>query len=89
MAESSSCPASNIGIFFLVNQVTYTYSNQVRTDSLQFFLRLVQKSFKLGLLVGEVSIDVVDLDHNAVLQAGSLTLADVKAQQMLRRSKVI
>ncbi|XP_064100756.1 neural-cadherin-like [Macrobrachium nipponense] len=38
--------------------------------------------------VGEVSITVVDLDLNAVMNSGSLMLADVRSQQMLRKSKV-
>ena len=44
MNKNQCCPASIGGIFFLVNLDTFAYSNQLRTDSLQFFLGLAQKT---------------------------------------------
>ena len=50
LEKNQSCPACTSSIFFLVNLDTFTYSNQLKTDSLQFFPRLVTKSLNFGIL---------------------------------------
>ena len=40
----------------MVNLDTFAYSNQLRTDSLQFFLGLAQKTSNLGLLTMETTV---------------------------------
>ncbi|XP_064100761.1 neural-cadherin-like [Macrobrachium nipponense] len=48
----------------------------------------VYDRFREELAVGQVIITVVDLDLSAVMNSGSLTLANIQSQQMLRKNKI-
>ncbi|XP_064099901.1 neural-cadherin-like isoform X2 [Macrobrachium nipponense] len=48
----------------------------------------VYDEFRRETAVGVVNITVVDLNFSAVMKSGSLTIADIKAQQMLGTGKV-
>ena len=63
MNKNQCCPASIGGIFFLVNLDTFAYSNQLRTDSLQFFLGLAQKTSNLGLLNARLEMRSTPVKH--------------------------
>ncbi|XP_066958880.1 DE-cadherin-like [Macrobrachium rosenbergii] len=87
--EVDETTSSNVANYFKVDRKSGNITMFKGTPAGLHFLRVkVYDMLRVEAAIGEVSISVVDLNFSSVMNSGSLTLADVKSQQMLRTNKV-
>ncbi|XP_066980298.1 DE-cadherin-like isoform X2 [Macrobrachium rosenbergii] len=86
--EVDETTSSNVANYFKVDRKSGNITMFKGTPAGLHLLRVkVYDILRVEAAIGEVSIIVVDLNFSSVMNSGSLTLADVKSQQMLRTNK--
>ncbi|XP_064094827.1 LOW QUALITY PROTEIN: DE-cadherin-like [Macrobrachium nipponense] len=86
--EVDETTSSDVANYFQVDRKSGNITMFKGTPAGLHLLRVkVYDISRVEAAIGEVSINVVDLNFNSVMNSGSLTLADVRSQQMLRTNK--